>query len=60
MTIRQEIREQLVKGYWQLAQKEKAEKESGEAMDSIARAYWQGYTEALDYALVLLSSEVRV
>ena len=45
--IHGELKNLMLAGEWQLALAQKAEDESGEAMDSMQRTYWEGQLDAL-------------
>ena len=56
MTANQ-LREELLNATSQLIKAQETEEKTGQAIDSMNRAYWEGYTEALGFAVEKLIKE---
>jgi hypothetical protein len=57
MNAREALREEILKSAEALRIAQEAEEYTGEASDSMARRYWEGYTEALEMAVDKLMKE---
>ena len=52
-----EIQKVLVKSRQAFSKSQETERRSGEAIHSLDRAYWEGYTEALEWVVELMEEQ---